>query len=151
MRIHTSEDVTYSTIYDAARFAGVDVEVTQHGSRTHETAWEVSLTGSSRRRPNNRGKWQDDDSYAATWDEWGMFIGYVFWIDPEARCGSAKYPAYANAVDFEDQTDRRFIANVKPDDLHGDHSWQSSFGYRSCRHCSAAQVPRYWPPTRNIV
>lgn len=138
MRIHTSDDVTYSTLFEAAKFAGVGLDVDNHASRTHDTAWEVKLTGSSSRRPNNRGAWRDNDDHAATWDEWGMFLGYIFWTDPDARCGSAKYPNYAHAADFEDKTDGRFIADHKPDDLHGDHTWDFvAPGVRACRNCSA--------------
>lgn len=140
MRIHTSDSVTYSTIFDAAKFAGVQVDVTNHNSRTHETAWEVKLTGSSNRRPNNRGTWRDNDDYAATWDEWGMFLGFIFWIDPDTRCGSVKYPAYDGAADFEYKTDCRFIANHKPENLHGDHRWTVGVpGEQSCKTCSAVR------------
>lgn len=138
MRIHTSNDVTYSTIFDAAKFAGVGIDVDNHASRTHDTAWEIKLTGSSSRRPNNRGAWRESDDHAATWDEWGMVLGYIFWIDPAARVGSVTRPAYADATDFEFKTDYRFAANIKPDDLHGDHTWDLvAPGERECRNCSA--------------
>lgn len=137
MRIHTNEN-TYSNVFDAARAANVDVDVTEHGSRTHERAYEVKLEGSSNSRPNF---WDGDPNvYAATWDEWGVFLAHLFRVDPAMRAGGTeKRPAYRDEADFEHQTDERFSDLVMPEDTHKRHRWQYNpgMGAHSCSDCSA--------------
>lgn len=85
MRIH-SNTLTVTDLAEAGKRAGyaVGVRFSWHGSRRRAAAWDVSLTGTSSRRPNNQGAWTEDDSYAATWDEWGMFLAEIFRRDPLA-------------------------------------------------------------------
>lgn len=137
MRIHTNEN-TYSNVFDAARAAGVEVDVTEHDSRTHERAFEVKLYGSSTSRPNFWGG--DPSKFAATWDEWGVFLAHLFWVDPEARAGgTVRSPAYASEADFAYKTDWRFEDRVLPEDTHKRHNWQPlGYGYAlRCSSCSA--------------
>src|SRR3712207_5740771 len=100
MRIHT-DTVTELHIRAALRAAtdasnGVrSVDVTRlqrHGSRTHSHAWDVILTGSNPRRQNG------GPDYAATYDEWGWFLAYLYGIDSELR--TAGWPGYNGADDF---------------------------------------------------
>lgn len=156
MRIHTST-LTYSNILDAAREARVWIEQqTQHGSKSHPRAFEIHLTGESRRKPNRRGA-GDPDAYAATWDQWGVFLAALFAVDPDMVCGTVKHPIYASGEDFADRTGDRFGAPETvmtddgyrdvftsfgwPDDAHGDHTfrYQGKPGEQRCTKCSAVQ------------
>jgi hypothetical protein len=103
MRIHCSNDVTTSTIYAAARHARVDVTITEHGSRSRDHAFDVKLEGESRRRPNG-GASGAGSGYAATWDQWGVFLGFIFDVDPDAKCW-----AYDGRSDFARKTRYRFV------------------------------------------
>lgn len=107
MRIHTNI-IDPADMYRAAEDAGdgVTVEFMEHGSRSRLRAFEFSLSGTSNRRRNsgNRGA---GDEYAATWDEWGMFLAHLFALDPEARSGwyeSADYFHWVTGGRFRDLT-----------------------------------------------
>ena len=52
------------------------------GSRKRDHGFTVYLEGSSPRRSQH-----DRDAYAATWDEWGIWIAALYDIDPEAIIG----------------------------------------------------------------
>lgn len=145
MRIHVSDKITSEIVWQAINYAGAQGEVSSHGSRKNHHAFEVSLTGDSRRRPNF-GK--NSDLYAATWDQWGVFFGYLFDIDPDMSCW-----AYRDDVDFHFQTDHRFDKNsevnrnrfgalIWPADTHGDHTFRyAGIPYEnSCTKCSARKV-----------
>lgn len=142
MRLH-SNVLTSEDLYNAARHARVDLTLTRHGSRTHAQAFEVSLTGESKRRPNSGQYGADNDTYAATWDQWGVFFAYLFNVDADMVAGLVKHPTYNGRDDFNEKTHRRFekrykdevyqVATFWPEDAHGDHSWDFS----SCRRCSA--------------
>lgn len=100
MRIHSNE-LTTADIYTAARLAKAQVKITEHGSRKRARAFEVKLTGLSTRRPNF---WSGDESeYAATWDQWGVFLGYLFALDADLI--TPYYPVYS---EFHRITDGRF-------------------------------------------
>jgi hypothetical protein len=138
MHIH-SDKITRMNVLDAARLARVDMETfRQHNSRTKDHAFEVALEGESRRRPNNRGR---SNGYAATWDQWGVFLGALYQIDPNMLCGSGiKYAVYKNVDDFNIQTDCRFEDGTWPADAHGDHSWiVGTPWYQQCSKCSAVK------------
>jgi hypothetical protein len=136
MRIHT--DATRTALLRAAAVAQVDmVRCDEHASRTHARAFEVSLRGDSKRRPNF---YNGDGSYAATWDQWGIFLAEVFTADRETRCGGLKRPTYRDAEDFDAKTRYRFDGHgATPDDMHGDHTFRYSgtAGVQSCTKCSA--------------
>jgi hypothetical protein len=138
VRIHT--DATYATIRKAAAVAQVELrKCDEHNSRTHSRAFEVSLRGDSRRRPNF---YNGDGSYAATWDQWGIFLAEIFTADKEARAGgTVKAPMYADAEDFDAKTRYRFDGHgIVPNDMHGDHRFQyAGIPYmQKCTKCSAS-------------
>jgi hypothetical protein len=167
MRIHANT-LTTSDIYQAARFARVDVVVlTEHGSRKRDHAFNVRLEGASNRRPN----FVNYDSgygsgYSATWDQWGVFLSVLFDLDPST---STTYDEDRHAFDV--RTVERFwpsgivgigvstnanIVNVRdsfgvvhrnadhywPADAHGDHTFKYAGVPRSqsCTKCSAVQT-----------
>jgi hypothetical protein len=111
MRIH-SDHLTTSDVYRAARHARVDVvELTEHKSQSRDHSFNVKLEGESRRRPNGGASGKGYASgYAATWDQWGVFLAILFDIDPAAICGTAKRPIYADRVDYQRNTNGRFGA-----------------------------------------
>lgn len=145
MRIHTNAQAT--ALFHAATASGTSLRVTGHGSRTHDRSFDVHLTGSSNRRamspPKPHGA---SDDYAATWDEWGVFLAHVFAADPDARCGrSVKRPEYADAVDFHNRTFGRFGSLALPDDTHQQHRWTSDGDWvQRCTKCSAQFGPAQW-------
>lgn len=139
MRIHANT-LTTSEIYKAARIARVEVEhLTEHGSRKRAHAFEVKLSGESRRRPNNNGA--HGDVFAATWDQWGVFLACLFDADNEITIPSA----YEDRENFQFKTDARFVKigggwdNYWPADAHGDHTFRyAGIPYtQSCTKCSA--------------
>lgn len=150
MRIHT--DATLTTIVNAARIARVDLVVsTEHGSRSRARAFEVKLEGVSRRRPNG-GSSGAGSGFAATWDQWGVFLAHLFEVDPTAKCW-----AYDGAEDFANKTADRFGAPETfmtpdgyrdvftsydwPDDAHGDHTFRYDGRpfEQACTKCSAVR------------
>ena len=152
MRIHANT-LTLADIHAAAKLARVDYEVTSHGSRSRGHAFNVKLTGESRRRPNGGNYGADRDDYAATWDQWGVFLAELF-----ARDASLTIPsAYADGEEYARRTaDRfgapeavmtsngyveRFVAYGWPADAHGDHTFrfQGIPGEQGCTKCSAIQ------------
>lgn len=148
MRIHT-DTLTARDIYDAADRAGdaVSVTFTQHGSRSRARAFNVTLTGSSSRRPNSGGYGAGGygDTYAATWDEWGMFLAELFRRDPAMIAGSPGRPVYADAEHFHWTTGGRFHA-LTPAYQHGKagHRWEyqgpsasGNYSISACTSCTA--------------
>lgn len=145
MRIHT--DAHLSTILEAARQARVYlVKCDEHGSRSRSRAFEIKLEGDSRRRPNG-GQSGAGSGYAATWDQWGVFLAFIFAADDTASCW-----AYAGAADFHYKTNGRFEDRSDevdyatepvywPADAHGDHRFEFSGtpGSQTCKNCSAVQ------------
>jgi hypothetical protein len=157
MQIH-SDVITTEHLFRAARIARVDlVKCEPGGSRTRNHKHNVNLEGESRRAPNNRGR----GGKAATWDQWGVFLGYLFDVDPDMVCGSSlKYAAYRDANDFHIKTNGRFrgrsvigeartFADIGqgetkdywPADAHGDHTFKFSgtVGVHQCTKCTAVQ------------
>lgn len=133
MRFHT-DTLTSKDLWDAARAARVDMESTRHGSRSRAHAFEVRLTGESNRRPNSGTRGAGDD-YAATWDQWGVFIAYLFNRDPQM---TTRY--YADKNEFQYRTDHRFaVEDFWPADAHGDHTFRYAGVPRTqqCTKCSA--------------
>lgn len=133
MRIHTS--ATFQDVVRAAQIARVDLVVcSEHGSRSAERAFEVKLEGASRRRPNG-GSSGAGSGYAADWDQWGVFLNYLFNIDPNTHCW-----AYKDSGDFDNKTESRFFKIGFPDDYHGDHRFEYDYPYtQKCSRCSAVR------------
>ncbi|QXN74011.1 hypothetical protein SEA_BLAB_85 [Microbacterium phage Blab] len=120
MRIHTNVITNEADIYDALRgqitlgriashvsFKTLD----EHGSRTHQTAFEIQLQAEVRdngRRTGNSGSYgamqSEVDGYAATYDEWGWLLAALYGIDSNMVVGSPNMPLYANAVAFHRKT-----------------------------------------------
>lgn len=141
MRIH-SDILTRRDLLNAATEARVYMETfTEHGSRSRERAFNVLLRGESNRRPNC-GTTGAADDYAATWDQWGVFLAFLFYIDP-----NMKTPYYDDRDDFNFRTNVRFTKigggwhEIWPADYHGDHTfrWQGVPSEQSCTKCSAVQ------------
>lgn len=154
MRIHLNHPTPWHLLMDAKNLAGVShARIDQHGSRTHHTAFDIILEGESGRRTNQR--WPMGTDYyteAATWDQWGIYLGYVFEQDPEA-----KTPYYANAEDFHRQTAHRFdrsryemgkaladlvLSQSSPDYKITPHRWEYRNGVLKCKGHSAAKNMR---------
>lgn len=142
MRIHTNE-LSYVDLHLAATSAGVTLEVAdRRGSRKRDHAFEISLSGDSRRRPNFYGlrDWHGPDTYAATWDQWGVFLASLFRADDSVTCD-----AYKHEGDFHYKTDWRFDAaengQLWPPDAHGDHTFRFDGVpfQQNCTKCSAVQ------------
>lgn len=161
MRIHTSATAAQIRSAATAGLPGVYAEsLTEHGSKTHARAFELTLSGSGRQ---SQYGYSDNRTYvkSATWDEWGVVMARIFAIDPDTRMGgSAKRPVYANAEDFRWQTGGRFgywwepsgtfVANPLPEDTHVQHKWEwvgsdatHSYSVAQCKKCSALKRWRY--------
>lgn len=124
MRIHTNVN-QHEDIYAAARQAGVTlVRCSEHGSRSHARAFDVLLSGDSPYRLNTGGYGSHHDEQAASWDQWGIFLGALFDNDPKMKCW-----AYADASDFHVKTNWRF-------DMDDDDAVRSPHHprYRRTRH-----------------
>lgn len=143
MRIH-SDTLTDRDMMDAARIARVHFDrYLNTGSRSRHHGFDITLTGESRRRPNGGNRGAGDD-YAATWDQWGVFLAVLFDRDETMI---ATY--YADAAEFHYKTDCRFepVFNDAgtpmywPNDAHGDHTFRFSGtpGAHQCTKCSAVQ------------
>jgi hypothetical protein len=132
MRIHTSlaPDQVRAMITDlpGVYFEHFDVR----GSRSHQRAIEVSLSGTAGRRTNS-GSHGAGAYEAATWDEWGIFLGRVFRTDPAAK---ATY--YDSGDDFKRKTGGRFGPDFTAADQHRKHRWEWCFGEAICE-CGAVQ------------
>ena len=164
MRIHT-DTLSASDFYSAAIIARVSMDLTEHGSRSRNRAFNVLLTGESRRRTNPGHAWGEERGFAATWDQWGVFLAVLFAADDERAFEASRTeqgarrmvtPYYATAEAFAAATgDRSGAPEVKvdlgyystftsygwPEDAHGDHSWMRPGrpGVRLCRDCSAEE------------
>lgn len=152
MRLHNNH-LTYRNLAEAASVAQASLDhVNQHKSTSRARAWEVRLVGGvevhSARRPNSGHRGADGgDVYAATWDQWGVFLRHLFEIDPMMVCGSPTRPVYATLLDFCLKTDYRFDVNAGgaamwPRDEHGDHRWEPGREVRTreCAKCTARQI-----------
>ena len=114
MRIH-SDFIEEVDVRKAARLAGVSfTRFGLHGSRKRDHAFDVILTGSSPRRQNSN----DCPDFAATWDEWGAFLGHLFGLDPHAVT-----PYYESGEHFDWATGGQYRGGVLPD-RHKSHRWQ---------------------------
>ena len=139
MRLHTDK-ITSADIYAAALRIGVTIhDFEETGSKTRDHAFTLYLEGSSPRQSNGRSH------KAATWDEWGAFMGWLYTVDPEAVWGSAAW-GYQNAQDFHWKTANRFVDGVVPVDTHAQHKWVydsqnskplSDIAEHYCNKCSA--------------
>lgn len=142
MRIHTSQ-LQRHDLEAAARVAGVTlVRDALHGSKSHAHAYEVILSGSGAQR----SQYRSEDVQAATWDEWGIFLGELYRRDPRALVGGAANPVYADAEHFAWATGDRF-GDLLPGDQHRNHRWifigDSMVGAYTVRACKCEAVQRW--------
>lgn len=102
MRIH-AYTITPDDLRAAAEAAGafshgnVSMQFVRKGSRTHDLAYEVNLFGDG--TASKRRSQADRDEYAATWDQWGVFLAELFVRDPDMKAGP-----YNGSEDFHRQT-----------------------------------------------
>jgi hypothetical protein len=140
MIFHTQLDG--ADMWQAARKAGVDFHrLARRGSKSRARAFDLILEGSS----NRRGSWGKPggpaDYQAATWDEWGIFLGELFDRDPAARC------TYYNSRDhYRWVTGGRFDA-LTPAAQHANHRWGPAgdvcTGTYSAQECACGAVRRW--------
>lgn len=138
MRIH-SDILTNADIdkaMTATGMANVNGQVSIHGSRSRAQAFNVLLTGNSTHRPNSGKAGAQNDDYAATWDEWGIFLNALYAIDPNLVT-----PYYADANDFHRKTVNRFTTLQWAEQCRS-HKWVYDFslGGHTCKKCHASQV-----------
>lgn len=137
MKIH-SDTITMRQVYDATNAAGmrgVTAErLTQHGSRSRDHSFDVTLRGNSTRKPNpgTGGRYFDEGEYAATWDEWGMFIHCLYQIDSNALIGQ-----YGSRAVFEEATALRFDELIAANACPGHHWKYAGPMIQSCTKCDA--------------
>lgn len=141
MKIHsdilTIEDVRVAA--QARGMTGVHADAWFANSRKREFAFEVRLTGTSTRRPNQGNPTAPrPDAYAATWDEWGMFFAALYHVDPDMLAGPSGRPAYASEDAFHAATGDRFRTLTAPyQHGGGGHKWESADGIQQCKFCEA--------------
>lgn len=142
MRIHSDKLSPVHIIMATDNLPGVYVTYSQHGSRSHERAFEVSLEGNGYRK--NTGQYGASDEYGATWDEWGVFLARLFDIDANMVAGPVKRPVYASGYDYHAKTNDRFADLKLPEDTHKRHNFQSfEPGATKCTKCSAIKKWSY--------
>lgn len=136
MRLHTDKIIAQDIESAIQHLPGVIVTATEHGSRSHERAFDVRLEGNGSRNAGYALR----DQPGATWDEWGAFIAALYVVDPKALWGTPKSPVYLDSRDFHSATGWRFepTPGVLPEDTHKRHKWvYQSPRYFTCSRCSA--------------
>ena len=138
MKIHT-DHLTYAEVHaatNASGMKGVYAECVTRGSRSRKRGLVVHLTGNSGRRPNPGKGGTDRGGYAATWDEWGMFLNYLFEMDPDAIATGA----YEGRDEFLLKTDWRFT-DLTADEACKTHKWEYAGTPREhiCKKCEAVR------------
>src|SRR4051794_10856978 len=79
------------------------------GSRKRKRALTFRLEGdgSHSKRKVNSGKWGGGDNYAATWDQWGWTLAFLFDVDPKATVSTGhKYDGFD---DYHAQTKGAYL------------------------------------------
>lgn len=122
MRIYTdtltADDVTAAATSRGMRRVVATLE--PRGARKRARAFDVHLTGTSSRRPNDGHGNGSHAGYAATWDEWGMFLATLYEADPDMIA----HP-YTGAAHFHAATCGRFATLTAPyQHGGGGHRWQ---------------------------
>lgn len=120
MRIHSDLIEREHLKSAVAGLDGVNVRIDiRRASRKRDHSWDVALVAEPRpgRRRRNTGRYGLGDDYAATWDEWGVFLSWLFSYDPDAVCGD-----YDDKEHFHWSTGGRF-RNVVALDMHDQHRW----------------------------
>lgn len=138
MRIHT-DTILSGDLYDAARIARVTIErAGLHNSKSRDHAWDIALSGESRRRPMGGST----EHFAATWDQWGVFLSVLF--DRDANLTIPR--VYDDFVMFDYKTKCRFVnRGVWPADAHGDHTFRFA-GIPCQQTCTKCSATTQWKP-----
>lgn len=134
MRIHT-DSIQYTREIRDILPAGVTAQVlNSHGSRKRLRAFELQLSGTSRRSN------QSNTARAATWDEWGVVLAALFELDPAMV---TEY--YESAEYFHWATAGRFKL-ITASEQHSWHKWSAfypvvtgRYAVSSCEQCGATQ------------
>jgi hypothetical protein len=72
-------------------------EVSGSKSRKRAITFRLEGDGSHSKRKTNSGKWGGGENYAATWDQWGYVLAFLFDVDPKATVSTGhKYDGYDN-------------------------------------------------------
>jgi hypothetical protein len=134
MRLHTMITDEHA-IRDAIRAAGArPIELSRHRSRLGDVGWEVKLAGCSPYRTQS-----DPDEYAASWDQWGVFLAALYDHDPDMVVGSGwKYAVYRDACAFHYATGHRF-EDGRPEVIHHAHRFRPARPYEAV--CSVTVGP----------
>lgn len=143
MRLHTDKLIG-AQLHDAARKAGVTFyRYQEKGSHSRNRAFDVILEGSGRTgtRYGNSGGSGAGRYTAATWDEWGIFLGELFRIDPQIK---ATY--YHDGEHFRWATGGRFD-ELTAAGQHIRHRWnysgESVTGAYAVRECPCGAINRW--------
>lgn len=87
----------------------------QNNSRTWAQSFNVQLEGLVRdrgRRYGNSGSYGAGEHYAATYDEWGFFLGLVYTTLPELTVGQSKHPIYEDFDAFLRATGETYNSEI---------------------------------------
>lgn len=114
-------------------------EITTHGSQIRTRALEVQMSGDASRRTNSGNRGAGDD-FAATWDQWGLFLAEAFRRDPDMLVGSRKYPVYDGAAHFHWVTGGRYATGHEIGQTLGRGGWKSDNYHRAHRWGYSAAV-----------
>lgn len=116
MKLH-SDTLDTLEVRKAATLAGVGfTRLSLHGSRSRAQRFDVILTGNSGRRQNMGGP-----DEAASWDEWGIFLGHLHRLDP-----NLKSDYYHGEDHYIWATGGRFTPDFTPLAQHTRHRWEFS-------------------------
>ena len=127
MKVHTDilTEQDFHKATSAGGMVGVAVKKLEaKGSRSRKRSFDVTLSGTHK-----------GPSYAATWDEWGIFINALFVADPDAIVGM--YPSYEA---FRDVTYCRFdnATQLLTRCTKRNHKWEAAGGeINQCKWCGA--------------
>lgn len=142
MRLHT--DQCMDNLTAAAQWARVEtVRFTHHKSRSRRQAFDIVLSGSNSRRINSPTL---GHHLAATWDEWGIFLHYLFERDSTMIAGEQ----YRGQYDFNNRTGDRF-GSLTPSMRHQQHIWrffrapavfERDLSYGT-QHCACGAIRRF--------
>lgn len=141
MKLH-SDFLEASDLRLAARHAGVRFTTfEERGSRSRAARFDVILSGSSSRNQNfSRGS----GNKAATWDEWGVFLAILFFLDP--RMVSTDHYSSGEHFDWATAGRYRLGSGFSLADQHRNHRWEYSgeavtgaYSVHACTGCNAVR------------
>ncbi len=113
MRIH-ADNLDSALVLAAARESDMIVEsFSEHGSKSRKKAFNILCSGNSTRNA------MSNSFKAATWDQWGVFLGILFDADETMTVPGV----YADSDCFYDQTFNRFVSGARPNiDVKSSHT-----------------------------